>query len=94
MANSDQFLEWDFDDFLNVCLNQEFDGVISTFYNPDKSDTKWSFASLDPEGYVDRVAEKEYIGPNATTGLYYWQDGSKFVHYAEKMIEKNIRVNG
>jgi len=93
MANSDQFLEWDFDDFLNVCLNQEFDGVISTFYNPDKSDTKWSFASLDAEGYVDRVAEKEYIGPNATTGLYYWQDGSKFVHYAEKMIEANERVN-
>ena len=93
MANSDQFLEWDFDDFLNVCLNQEFDGVISTFYNPDKSDTKWSFASLDSEGYVNRVAEKEYIGPNATTGLYYWQDGSKFVHYAEKMIEADERVN-
>lgn len=92
MANSDQFLEWDFDDFLNVCFNEEFDGVISTFYNPDKTDIKWSFASLNSEGYVDRVAEKEYIGPNATTGIYYWKDGSKFVYYADKMINLNDRV--
>lgn len=92
MANSDQYLEWDFDDFLEVSLNKEFDGVISTFYNPDKNDTKWSFASLDSEGLVTRVAEKEYIGPNATTGIYFWQDGSKFVHYAEQMINANERV--
>jgi HAD superfamily hydrolase (TIGR01509 family) len=92
MANSDQFLEWDFDDFLNVCVNQEYDGTISTFYNPDETDTKWSFAAVDKNGYVTNVAEKEYIGPNATTGLYYWQDGSKFVHYAEQMIQANDRV--
>ena len=92
MANSDQFLEWNFDDFLNVCVHPEYDGCISTFYNPDETDTKWSFAAVDKNGYVTKVAEKEYIGPNATTGLYYWQDGSKFVQYAEQMILANERV--
>lgn len=92
IANSDQFLEYDFDEFLQVCVNQEYDGTISTFYNPDSNDTKWSFAAVDGNGYVTKVAEKEYIGPNATTGIYYWQDGSKFVYYAEKMIEANDRV--
>jgi HAD superfamily hydrolase (TIGR01509 family) len=92
MANSDQFLEYDFDEFLQVCVNPDFDGTISTFYNPDINDTKWSFAALDANGYVRKVAEKEYIGPNATTGIYYWQDGSNFVYYSEKMIQANDRV--
>lgn len=92
MANSDQFLEWDFDEFLEVCVNPGYDGCISTFYNPDSSDTKWSFAQVDKNGLVTKVAEKEYIGPNATTGIYYWQDGSKFVQYTYEMIEKNERV--
>jgi HAD superfamily hydrolase (TIGR01509 family) len=92
MANSDQYLEWDFDAFLEMCVNPGYDGCISTFYNPDSNDTKWSFAQVDKNGLVTKVAEKEYIGPNATTGLYYWQDGSKFVQYADEMIEKNERV--
>ena len=92
MANSDQYLEWDFDEFLEMCVNPGYDGCISTFYNPDPSDTKWSFAQIDKNGLVIKVAEKEYIGPNATTGIYYWQDGSKFVQYADEMIEKNERV--
>jgi len=92
IANSDQYLEWSFDNFLETCVNPGYDGCISTFYNPDSNDTKWSFAQLDNNGLVTKVAEKEYIGPNATTGIYYWQDGSKFVKYVDEMIEKNERV--
>ena len=92
IANSDQYLEWDFDAFLETCVNPGYDGCISTFYNPDSNDTKWSFAQVDNNGLVTKVAEKEYIGPNATTGIYYWQDGSKFVQYADEMIGKNERV--
>jgi len=92
IVNSDQYLEWEFDDFLETCVNPGYDGCISTFYNPDSNDTKWSFAQLDKNGLVIKVAEKEYIGSNATTGIYYWQDGSKFVQYADEMIRKNERV--
>ena len=92
IANSDQYLEWDFDEFLEICTNPGYDGCISSFYNPDSNDTKWSFAQVDNNGLVIKVAEKEYIGPNATTGIYYWQEGSKFVQYADEMIGKNERV--
>ena len=92
IVNSDQYLQWEFDEFLETCINPGYDGCISTFYNPDSNDTKWSFAQVDKNGLVIKVAEKEYIGPNATTGIYYWQDGSKFVQYADEMIEKNERV--
>ena len=92
IANSDQYLEWDFDEFLETSVNPGYDGCISTFYNPDSNDTKWSFAQVNKNGLVIKVAEKEYIGPNATTGIYYWQDGSKFVQYADEMIGKNERV--
>ena len=54
---------------------------------------KWSFAKLNNEGFVCKVAEKDPISDNATTGIYYWKKGSDFVKYAEQMIEKDIRIN-
>lgn len=89
MANSDQFLEWDSNDFL-YCMNSEgVDAGISTF---DASHPKWSYAKLNEEGYVCEVAEKKPISTHATTGIYYWKQGSDFVKYAEQMIERNIRT--
>ena len=38
-------------------------------------------------------SEKKPISDTATVGFYYWKHGSEFVKYAEKMIEKDIRVN-
>ena len=66
------------------------DGGILTFRS---THPKWSFAELDVNGYVKRVAEKEPISDIATVGLYYWTKGSDYVKYAEQMIKKNIRVN-
>ena len=89
MANSDQFLEWDSNEFL-YCMNSEgVDAGISTF---DASHPKWSYAKLNNEGYVCEVAEKNPISTHATTGIYYWKQGSDFVKYAEQMISKNIRT--
>ena len=89
-ANSDQFLEWDSNEFL-YCMNSEgVDGGISTF---EATHPKWSYAKLGDDGYVSKVAEKNPISTHATTGIYYWKKGSDFVKYAERMIEKNIRTN-
>ena len=49
--------------------------------------------SLDENGIVMRVAEKNPISNHATVGIYYWKTGGDYVRYTEKMIEKNIRVN-
>lgn len=91
MANSDQLLDWDPYKFLYASMSDGVDGCISTFTN---SHPKFSYAKLDDNGFVDQVAEKEPISNIATTGIYFWKKGSDFVKYAERMIAKDIRVNG
>lgn len=93
IINSDQYLEININEFYRSLLNPTYDGIISTFYQPDTSDLKWSYAALDEAGLVTAVKEKVWIGPNATTGLYGWRRGADFVRYANQMITKNIRTN-
>jgi HAD superfamily hydrolase (TIGR01509 family) len=90
-ANSDQFVEWDSNEFMYKMQETSADGGIVTFKSIHP---KWSFAKINQyTGLVEEVAEKNPISDNATVGYYYWKHGSDFVKYAEEMIEKNIRVN-
>jgi dTDP-glucose pyrophosphorylase len=89
-ANSDQFVEWDSNEFMYKMNETDSDGGIITF---KATHPKWSFAKVDENGLVTEVAEKNPISDLATVGYYYWKHGSDFVKYAEQMIEKNIRVN-
>lgn len=89
-ANSDQFVEWDSNEFMYKMQETDADGGIVTF---TATHPKWSFAKIDGNGLVTEVAEKNPISDIATVGYYYWKHGSDFVKYAEQMIEKNIRVN-
>jgi HAD superfamily hydrolase (TIGR01509 family) len=90
MANSDQFIEWDSNEFMYKMIEQKVDGGILTFH---ATHPKWSFAKIDEYGYVTKVAEKNPISDIATVGVYYWAKGSDYVKYAEQMINKNIRTN-
>ena len=90
MANSDQFVEWDSNEFMYKMIEQKVDGGIVTF---TATHPKWSFAKVDEYGYVTEVAEKNPISDIATVGVYYWAKGSDYVKYAEQMISKNIRTN-
>ena len=89
-ANSDQFVEWDSNEFLYKMNETNADGGIVSFR---ATHPKWSFAKIDEQGLVTEVAEKNPISDIATVGYYYWKKGSDFVKYAEDMIEKDIRVN-
>jgi HAD superfamily hydrolase (TIGR01509 family) len=91
MANSDQFVEWDSNEFMYKMIEQKVDGGILTF---KATHPKWSFAKVDEYGYVTEVAEKNPISDIATVGVYYWAKGSDYVKYAEQMISKDIRTNG
>ena len=90
MANSDQFVEWDSNEFMYKMIEQKVDGGILTF---TATHPKWSFAKVDEYGYVTEIAEKNPISDIATVGVYYWAKGSDYVKYAEQMISKNIRTN-
>ena len=90
IANSDQFVDWNSNEFLYSMQAGEVDAGILTF---ESVHPKWSFAKLDEEGLVCEVAEKKPISNKATVGIYYWKQGSDYVKYAEEMIEKDKRVN-
>jgi len=90
LANSDQYLEWNPQEFIEECNKIGSDGVISTFKS---SDPKFSYAKLGNEKEVVKVAEKVVISDIATTGIYFWKKGCDFVKYAESMISKNLRFN-
>ncbi len=90
IANSDQYVEWDSNEFMYSMVAGSVDGGILSFKS---THPKWSYAKLGDDGFVCEVAEKKPISDIATVGIYYWKKGSDYVKYAEDMIEKNIRVN-
>lgn len=90
MANSDQFVVWDSNEFMYKMNENNYDAGIVTF---NANHPKWSFVKINDQGYVSEVAEKNPISNIATVGIYYWKKGSDYVKYAEQMINKNIRVN-
>jgi len=90
IANSDQYIEWDSNEFMYQITSSEIDGSILTFKS---SHPKWSFVKKDENGFVNEVQEKNPISEDATVGIYYWKKGCDYVKYAKKMIEKNIRTN-
>ena len=90
IANSDQYVDWDSNEFLYAMQAEGVDAGILTF---ESVHPKWSFAKVDDTGFVTEVAEKKPISNNATVGIYYWARGSDYVKYAEQMIAKNRRVN-
>ena len=90
IANSDQFVEWDSNEFMYSMVADNVDGGILSF---EATHPKWSFAKLDDDGFVCEVAEKKPISNIATVGIYYWAKGSDYVKYSEQMIEKDIRTN-
>ena len=90
IANSDQYVDICFDDFLKFCGENNSDGTIMTFQS---THPKWSYAKVDKNGNVVEVAEKRPISDKATVGIYYYAKGNDFCRNTEKMIEKDVRVN-
>lgn len=90
IANSDQFIEFNINDFIGEARKGNKDGLIMTF---KASHPKWSYARVDNSGKVLEVAEKKVISDKATVGIYYFKKGSDFVEGAQAMIHKNIRHN-
>lgn len=91
IANSDQWVGWNSLDFLYKMNELNADGGIVTF---KATHPKWSYAAVDNDGMVTKVAEKDPISDNATVGFYYWKRGEDYVESAKDMIAMQKRVNG
>lgn len=90
IANSDQFIEWDSNEFFYAMAADECDGGILTFKS---THPKWSYAKLNSEGFVIETAEKRPISNIATAGIYYFRRGDEFVKSIEQMISKEVKFN-
>lgn len=90
IANSDQIVDMNINDYINDSENRKLDGSVLCF---EDNDTKWSYAKIDEDGFITEIKEKVVISNNATVGIYYFNKGSDFVENAIDMIVRNERVN-
>jgi len=91
LANADQYVHVDLDDFVADRERRHLDGSILTF---PADHPKWSYARVGQDGLVREVAEKRPISPHATVGLYLFRRGKDFAWAADRMIARDRRVNG
>jgi dTDP-glucose pyrophosphorylase len=91
IANSDQWVDTDINDYLDKMNRENADGLIMTMW---ANDPKWSFVRFNEKNEMVEVVEKEVVSNEATVGIYNYKHGKDFVRAAEKMIAKNFRVNG
>ena len=90
IANSDQIIEYERDNFITLKSLTNVDSMVFTF---NAVHPKWSFVKTNSRGFITDVAEKKPISNIATCGIYWYRRGSDFVNYAKQMIDKDIRVN-
>lgn len=90
IANSDQWVDIDINNYLNELEIQNADGLIMTM---TADDPKWSYVGFDENKNINQVVEKQVISNEATVGIYNFRHGFDFVNAADQMISKNLRVN-
>lgn len=91
IANCDQYIDCQIDDYLAFLDNDGYDAAIMTMR---AHDPKWSYVGFDDNNNVNRVIEKHVISNEATVGIYNFKHGCDFVKHANMMIDNNQRVNG
>jgi dTDP-glucose pyrophosphorylase len=90
IANCDQYIDVDINEYLAALDDVSADGLIMTM---KAYDNKWSFIKLNEKNEITLLVEKEVVSDEATVGIYNYQHGSDFVVASEAMISKNLRVN-
>ena len=91
IANSDQWVDFNIDEYLKIQSKDALDGLIMTM---KASDPKWSYVGFNESGGVRSVVEKQVISDEATVGIYNFRKGSLFCEAAKSMIDKEKTVNG
>ncbi|YCO03483.1 glycosyltransferase family 2 protein [Vibrio sp. VNB-15] len=91
IANSDQWVDADINEYLEDMDERSLDGCMLTM---KANDPKWSYAKVGEHGLVTEVVEKVVVSDEATVGIYNFAKGSDFCLYADYMIAENIRSNG
>ena len=91
IANSDQYIDIDFQASLNEFLGSDLDGFI---WGMEDQDPKWSYVAIDDLGFASEVKEKQVISNIATCGVYAFKSGRLFEFAYSKMVECDDKTNG
>lgn len=90
IANSDQFIENDINDYIEKTEDPDIDGMIMTM---TANDAKWSYVLKNSKNEITKIVEKKVISNEATVGIYNFRNGKNFVTAAKEMIRLNLREN-
>lgn len=93
IANSDQWIDWNLDTFLQTMEAVEAAGAMPIFTDA-LQEKKWSFVSVDDHMRIQEVRAKDPFTTHAVVGIYYFAHAALFLHYGRQMIAANKRVNG
>ena len=91
VANSDQWIDWSSNHFLDYIRREDADGAVPTFH---ATHPKWSFAHVLESGLITGVVEKIPVSHHATCGVYYFRQCGHLLHAIDAMISKGIQTNG
>jgi dTDP-glucose pyrophosphorylase len=72
---------------LDAARRMRLDGLVSV---ADLLGDQWSFVRTDERGLVTAVAEKQRVGPWASTGLYWFASGSDFAAHAARTLADEV----
>lgn len=91
IANADQWVDVDINDYLLQMDDGDLDGLIMTM---PASDPKWSYVRFDSLGRVCEVIEKKVVSTAATVGIYNFRRGRDFCRFAREMVANDERSHG
>lgn len=77
-------------DYNSLLYNTKSDAAVVVSHN---TASNYSYVKINND-VVTEIAEKNVISDNAICGVYFWKKGKDYVHYAKRLIEKNITTNG
>lgn len=91
IANCDQIMEWNPQQFLHMTAFEPYDGLVVTYTTSVPHN---SYARVK-HGYVEEIQEKVVISDISLNGIHYWKQTKDFVTSATRMmIDQTTAPNG
>lgn len=94
IANDNQWLDWDPEEFVLDFLLNETDSKLklSTFIS--NGSNRYNYVDFDEFGNISRILLTKPKTQFAITGISLWRNGEDFVRCSHKMISCNKRIRG
>ena len=90
VANTDQYVFADLNQFVRMVRDKSCDGQILTMHATSNA---WSYVGRDADGKINEVIEKVEISNEATVGVYGWSNVSIAKSAFKDTFNRNIRTN-